>query len=236
VIGRHEVVRANPRHATSTLSYHSCHSDAERGGGICDTTSPEKWSDCAEKQVRSPLPPVHDFQPYPASTQPQPCLIILVIPTPNAAEESATLRHAKNGVIARKACVRPPVSSSGFSAPPGAHATSTLPYHSCHSDAERGGGICDTTSPEKWRDYAEEQVRSPLPPVHDFQPHPASTQPQPCLIILVIPTPNAAEESATPRHAKSGIASSPCKHDRAAVGVICMHNGVFCTSQRLTSI
>jgi hypothetical protein len=183
IAGRDEVARANPRHATSTLSYHSCHSDAERGGGICDSTSPEKWRDCAEKQVRSPLPPVHDFQPHPASTQPQPCFIILVIPTPNAAEESATPRHAKNGVIARKS------------------------------------------------------VRSsPLPPVHDFQPHPASTQPQPCPIILVIPTPNAAEESATPRHAKSGIASSPCKHDRAAVGVICMHNGVFCTSQRPASI
>jgi hypothetical protein len=102
IAGRDEVARANPRHATSTLSYHSCHSDAERGGGICDSTSPEKWRDCAEKQVRSPLPPVHDFQPHPASTQPQPCFIILVIPTPNAAEESATARHPKNGEIAQK--------------------------------------------------------------------------------------------------------------------------------------
>src|SRR4029077_9021539 len=84
---------------------------------------------------------------------------------------------------------------------------------------------------------ARESVRSsPLPPLQDFQAHLARTQPQPCFIILVIPTPNAAKESATPRHAKSGIASSPCKHDRAAVGVICMHNGVFCTSQSPVSI
>jgi len=105
----------------------------------------------ARKSVRSsPLPPVQDFQPHPARTQPQPCFIILVIPKPNAAEESATPRHAKNGVIARKS-VRSftPAASSGFSAPPGEHATSTLLYHSCHSDAERGGGICDTTSREK---------------------------------------------------------------------------------------
>src|SRR5207244_11262960 len=75
---------------------------------------------------------------------------------------------------------------------------------------------------------ARKSVRSsPLPPVQNFQPHPARTPPQPCFIILVIPTPNAAEESATPRHAKSGIVSSPCKHHRAAVGVLCMHNGVL---------
>jgi len=122
----------------------------------------------ARKSVRSsPLPQVQNFQPHPARTPPQPCFIILVIPAPNAAKESATPRHAKNGVIARKS------------------------------------------------------VRSsPLPPVQNFQPHPARTPPQPCFIILVIPTPNAAEESATPRHAKSGIVSSPCKHDRAAVGVM----------------
>jgi hypothetical protein len=168
-------------------------------------------------------------------TPPRLCPIILVIPTPNAAEESATPRHAKNGVIARKSRFVHPASSSGFSAPPGAPATSTLLYHSCHSDAERGGGICDTTSREKWSDRAEKQVRSPLPPVQDFQPHPASTQPQPCLIILVIPTPNAAENL---RHHVTRKAGShlAMNHDRAAVGVICMHNGVFCTSQSPASI
>jgi hypothetical protein len=103
VIGRHEVVRASPPHATSTLSYHSCHSDAERGGGICDTTSREKWSDRAEKRALVTLPPVQDFQPHPARPQPQPCFIILVIPTPNAAKESATPRHAKNGVASSHA-------------------------------------------------------------------------------------------------------------------------------------
>jgi hypothetical protein len=81
--------------AASTLLYHSCHSEAERGGGICDTTSREKWSDRAEKQVRPPCLQFRIFSPHPAP------------------------------------------------------ATSTLLYHSCHSEAERGGGICDTTSREK---------------------------------------------------------------------------------------
>jgi len=108
-------------------------------------------------------------------------------------------------VIARKSLRSSPLPrSSGFSAAPGARATSTLLYHSCHSDAERGGGICDTTSREKWSDCAEKRAFVPLSQVQDFQPHPARTQPQPCLIILVIPTPNAAEESATPRHPKNG--------------------------------
>src|SRR5438309_7841806 len=94
--------------------------------------------------------------------------------------------------------------------------------------------------PKKWLGngvIARENVRSsPLPPVQNFQPHPARTPPQPCFIILVIPTPNAAEESATPRHAKSGMVASTCKHERAALRVLCLHHHVACTSHRPCSI